>query len=125
MAHRGRGAERFGRHRDQPAARPLPALSAVRKDDEPPELRPALRHDRRSCSGHGTFLDRGELHQVVKFILDGGFSRMRQAELERLEGRTTAAPRAGDASEQVVQRRNLTGGQEIRRILFKRFLLHS
>ena len=37
------------------------------------------------CSGHGTFLDRGELHQVVKFILEGGFSRMRQAELERLK----------------------------------------
>ena len=38
-----------------------------------------------TCSGHGTFLDRGELHQVVKFILDGGFGRMRQAELERLK----------------------------------------
>jgi len=38
-----------------------------------------------TCSGHGTFLDRGELHQVIKFILEGGFSRMRQAELERLK----------------------------------------
>jgi hypothetical protein len=38
-----------------------------------------------TCSGHGTFLDRGELHQVVKFILDGGFSRMRQNEVERLK----------------------------------------
>jgi Zn-finger nucleic acid-binding protein len=38
-----------------------------------------------TCSGHGTFLDRGELHQVVKFILEGGFSRMRQAELERIK----------------------------------------
>jgi Zn-finger nucleic acid-binding protein len=37
-----------------------------------------------TCSGHGTFLDRGELHQVVRFILDGGFSRTRQAEIERL-----------------------------------------
>ena len=41
-----------------------------------------------ACSGHGTFLDRGELHQVVKFILEGGFSRMRQAELERLKEET-------------------------------------
>jgi Zn-finger nucleic acid-binding protein len=41
-----------------------------------------------TCSGHGTFLDRGELHQVVKFILEGGFSRMRQAELERLKEET-------------------------------------
>jgi len=40
------------------------------------------------CSGHGTFLDRGELHQVVKFILEGGFSRMRQAELEHLKEET-------------------------------------
>lgn len=38
-----------------------------------------------TCSGHGTFLDRGELHQVVKFILEGGFSRMRQSELERIK----------------------------------------
>jgi Zn-finger nucleic acid-binding protein len=41
-----------------------------------------------TCSGHGTFLDRGELHQVVKFILEGGFSRMREAELERLREET-------------------------------------
>ena len=41
-----------------------------------------------ACSGHGTFLDRGELHQVVTFILEGGFSRMRQAELERLKEET-------------------------------------
>jgi Zn-finger nucleic acid-binding protein len=37
------------------------------------------------CNAHGTFLDRGELHQVVRFILDGGFERMRQAELARLK----------------------------------------
>jgi Zn-finger nucleic acid-binding protein len=41
-----------------------------------------------ACSAHGTFLDRGELHHVVKFILEGGFSRMRQAELERLKEET-------------------------------------
>jgi Zn-finger nucleic acid-binding protein len=40
------------------------------------------------CNGHGTFLDRGELHQIVKFILEGGFSRMREAELERLKEET-------------------------------------
>jgi len=38
-----------------------------------------------TCSGHGTFLDRGELHHVVKFILDGGFARTRQAELDRIK----------------------------------------
>jgi Zn-finger nucleic acid-binding protein len=41
-----------------------------------------------TCSAHGTFLDRGELHQIVKFVLEGGFSRMRQAELERLKEET-------------------------------------
>jgi Zn-finger nucleic acid-binding protein len=35
------------------------------------------------CKGHGTFLDRGELHQVIQFILDGGLDRMR--ELKRQE----------------------------------------
>jgi Zn-finger nucleic acid-binding protein len=32
------------------------------------------------CRGHGTFLDRGELHQVVDFIWGGGLDRARQAE---------------------------------------------
>jgi Zn-finger nucleic acid-binding protein len=36
------------------------------------------------CRGHGTFLDRGELHQVVQFILDGGLDRARQAERDDL-----------------------------------------
>jgi len=36
------------------------------------------------CRGHGTFLDRGELHQVVQFILDGGFDRLRRVEREEL-----------------------------------------
>jgi Zn-finger nucleic acid-binding protein len=36
------------------------------------------------CRGHGTFLDRGELHQVVRFIHAGGLDRARQAEIEEL-----------------------------------------
>jgi Zn-finger nucleic acid-binding protein len=36
------------------------------------------------CRGHGTFLDRGELHQVVQFILDGGLERARQRERDDL-----------------------------------------
>jgi Zn-finger nucleic acid-binding protein len=36
------------------------------------------------CRGHGTFLDRGELHQVVRFILEGGFDRVRRIEREEL-----------------------------------------
>ena len=37
------------------------------------------------CKGHGTFLDRGELHQVVQFILDGGLDRTREVEIGRLK----------------------------------------
>jgi Zn-finger nucleic acid-binding protein len=37
------------------------------------------------CSGHGTFLDRGELHHVVQFILDGGLERTRTAQLAQLK----------------------------------------
>jgi Zn-finger nucleic acid-binding protein len=37
------------------------------------------------CRGHGTFLDRGELHQVVRFILEGGLSRMRQFERDQVQ----------------------------------------
>ncbi len=36
------------------------------------------------CRGHGTFLDRGELHQVVRFILEGGMDRVRRIEREQL-----------------------------------------
>jgi Zn-finger nucleic acid-binding protein len=36
------------------------------------------------CKGHGTFLDRGELHQVVRFILDGGLDRMRDVKRQAL-----------------------------------------
>jgi Zn-finger nucleic acid-binding protein len=37
------------------------------------------------CRGHGTFLDRGELRDVVRFILEGGLDRMRQAERDELK----------------------------------------
>jgi Zn-finger nucleic acid-binding protein len=36
------------------------------------------------CRGHGTFLDRGELHQVVRFIQQGGLDRAREAERQEL-----------------------------------------
>ena len=36
------------------------------------------------CRGHGTFLDRGELHQVIRFVHEGGLERTRQAEIEEL-----------------------------------------
>jgi Zn-finger nucleic acid-binding protein len=36
------------------------------------------------CKGHGTFLDRGELHQIVRFIQSGGLDRARQAERDAI-----------------------------------------
>ncbi|MCM3880128.1 MAG: zf-TFIIB domain-containing protein [Vicinamibacterales bacterium] len=36
------------------------------------------------CKGHGTFLDRGELHGVASFILDGGLDRVRRVEREEM-----------------------------------------
>ncbi len=33
------------------------------------------------CRGHGTFLDRGELHAIATFIHEGGLGRMREREL--------------------------------------------
>jgi Zn-finger nucleic acid-binding protein len=49
------------------------------------------------CKGHGTFLDRGELHQIVSFIQRGGLDRARQRQLEELkeeEQRLRAAQQA-------------------------------
>lgn len=37
------------------------------------------------CKGHGTFLDRGELQAVVRFIQGGGLERARQRQLEELK----------------------------------------
>jgi Zn-finger nucleic acid-binding protein len=36
------------------------------------------------CRGHGTFLDRGELHAIVSFIGAGGLERAREREIEQL-----------------------------------------
>jgi Zn-finger nucleic acid-binding protein len=36
------------------------------------------------CKGHGTFLDAGELHQIVTFIQAGGLDRARAQKLEQL-----------------------------------------
>jgi Zn-finger nucleic acid-binding protein len=36
------------------------------------------------CKGHGTFLDPGELHQIVTFIVQGGLERAREREKEEL-----------------------------------------
>lgn len=37
------------------------------------------------CRGHGTFLDAGELHQIVEFIRSGGLERARARQLEELK----------------------------------------
>ena len=36
------------------------------------------------CRGHGTFLDAGELHQIVTFIQEGGLDRARAQKIEEL-----------------------------------------
>ena len=36
------------------------------------------------CRGHGTYLDAGELHQIVSFIRGGGIERARQRQLEEM-----------------------------------------
>lgn len=36
------------------------------------------------CKGHGTFLDAGELHQIMSFIQGGGLERARERQLEDL-----------------------------------------
>ena len=36
------------------------------------------------CRGHGTYLDTGELHQIVSFIHAGGLERARALQMEDL-----------------------------------------
>ena len=37
------------------------------------------------CKGHGTFLDAGELHAIVRFIQGGGLDRARQRQIDDLK----------------------------------------
>ena len=37
------------------------------------------------CKGHGTFLDAGELHGIVRFIQGGGLDRARERQIEDLK----------------------------------------
>ena len=39
------------------------------------------------CKGHGTYLDPGELHRIVRFIQGGGLERARQRQIEELKER--------------------------------------
>jgi Zn-finger nucleic acid-binding protein len=50
-----------------------------------------------ACKGHGTFLDAGELHQIVSFIQGGGLERARQQQLDDLKdaGRNLRSLQAG------------------------------
>ena len=55
------------------------------------------------CKGHGTFLDAGELHAIVRFIQGGGLERARQQQLDdlkeqerRLRGAQAPRPGGGD-----------------------------
>ena len=56
------------------------------------------------CRGHGTYLDAGELHQIVTFIRSGGIERTRQLQLEEMRQQKRdlealeARARARDAS---------------------------
>ncbi len=43
------------------------------------------------CRGHGTFLDAGELHQIVTFIQEGGLDRARAQKIEELREGGAAA----------------------------------
>jgi len=46
------------------------------------------------CKGHGTFLDAGELHAIVRFIQGGGLDRARQRQIEDLRDQEKELRRA-------------------------------
>lgn len=51
------------------------------------------------CKGHGTLLDAGELHAIVRFIEGGGLDRARQRQLEELRDQEQALRQAQSARE--------------------------
>ena len=56
------------------------------------------------CHAHGTFLDPGELHQIVGFIREGGLERARQAEIEQLRDERQKLESAQRAAERAAAR---------------------
>jgi Zn-finger nucleic acid-binding protein len=61
------------------------------------------------CKGHGTFLDAGELHQIVTFIVQGGLARAREREKEDLRD---AQREAADQQRKALRERGKHGGPE-------------
>jgi hypothetical protein len=59
------------------------------------------------CRGHGTFLDAGELHQIVAFIQDGGLDRARTRSIEELKEEER---RLKDLHRQAMLDRRASGG---------------
>jgi Zn-finger nucleic acid-binding protein len=59
------------------------------------------------CRGHGTFLDAGELHQIVAFIQDGGLDRARTRSIEELKEEER---RLKDLQRQAMLDRRASGG---------------
>ena len=57
------------------------------------------------CRGHGTYMDAGELHRVVKFIQSGGLARARARQLEDLKEQER---RAVDAERRAARERGRT-----------------
>jgi Zn-finger nucleic acid-binding protein len=62
------------------------------------------------CRGHGTFLDAGELHRIVRFIQGGGLDRARQRQLDDLKdeerrlraAQSAQAPTPGDGPAEAI-----------------------
>ena len=64
------------------------------------------------CRGHGTFLDAGELHQIVTFIQQGGLDRARAREkIERAARRGAQPARPANAQGRRRELRRTRGGQ--------------
>lgn len=59
-----------------------------------------------ACRAHGTFLDAGELHQIVSFIQDGGLDRARERQIEDLR----AERQRLDAARQALHRASTRSG---------------
>ena len=62
------------------------------------------------CKGHGTFLDAGELHRIVTFIVQGGLERARAREKEELRD---AQRTALDEQRKAIRDRGKHGGGEL------------
>jgi Zn-finger nucleic acid-binding protein len=68
------------------------------------------------CRAHGTFLDPGELHQIIDFIAEGGLDRAREAEIQELRDERQRLEAAQRSADRITARLGMTSSTRVTKV---------